>query len=39
MKDAVAKDFKFDHFIVKPVGFQEFFAVIEQCVAEIAQNQ
>jgi YesN/AraC family two-component response regulator len=39
MKDAVAKDFKFDHFIVKPVGFREFFAVIEQCVAEIAQHQ
>jgi YesN/AraC family two-component response regulator len=36
MKDAVAKDFEFDHFIVKPVVFQELFAAIEQCFGEIA---
>jgi len=39
MRDAVAKDFEFDHFIVKPVGLQELFTAVEQCVGSLALKQ
>jgi len=29
--------FEFDHYILKPVLFQDLFATIEQCIGEIAQ--
>jgi YesN/AraC family two-component response regulator len=38
LQDSVDKRFEFDHFIVKPVVFQELFAAIEQCFDEIAQQ-
>ncbi|HTP64621.1 MAG TPA: response regulator [Geobacteraceae bacterium] len=39
LQDSVEKGFEFDHFIVKPVIFQELFAAIEQCFGEITQYQ
>jgi YesN/AraC family two-component response regulator len=38
-QDSNQKGFEFDHFIVKPVVFQELFAAIDRCIGEIAQNQ
>jgi YesN/AraC family two-component response regulator len=39
MGDTVAKDFAIDHFILKPVAFQELYAIIDQCIAAIAQGK
>jgi CheY-like chemotaxis protein len=38
LQESTEKDFEFDHYIVKPVLFQELFAAIEQCMGEIAQT-
>ena len=38
MGESVAKEFSIDHFILKPVVFQELFAVIEQCIGEVGQK-
>ena len=38
LQDSVEKGFEFDHFIVKPVIFQELFAAIEQCICGIVQH-
>jgi YesN/AraC family two-component response regulator len=38
LQDSVEKGFEFDHFIVKPVAFQELFAAIEHCLGGIAQH-
>jgi len=37
--DSGEKEFEFDHYIMKPVLFGVLFAAIEQCLAEIAQQQ
>jgi YesN/AraC family two-component response regulator len=39
LEASVEKGFKIDHYIVKPVSFQELFVAIEQCLGEIAQQQ
>jgi len=36
---SIGNGFEINHFIVKPVDFQDLFAAIEQCVAEIMQHQ
>jgi len=38
LQDSVEKGFEFDHYIVKPIGSQELFAAIEQCIGEIAHQ-
>ena len=38
LEDSVKKGFKFNHFIAKPVVFQELFTAIDLCLAEIAQQ-
>lgn len=30
--------FEFDHYIVKPVGFEELFAAIEKCIGTISEK-
>lgn len=37
LHDSDEKEFEFDHTIVKPVSFQELFAVTDLCIAEIKQ--
>ena len=39
LRESTQNGFEIDHYIVKPVVFQELFAAIEQCLGEIAQNQ
>jgi YesN/AraC family two-component response regulator len=39
LQDSVDKGFEFDHYIVKPIVFQDLFDAIEQCFVEIAQHQ
>ena len=36
--DSAAKVFEIDHFIFKPVVFQELFEAVEQCIAKIAKK-
>jgi YesN/AraC family two-component response regulator len=36
LQDSAGNGFEFDHYLVKPVAFKEFFAAIEQCIGEIA---
>jgi len=36
---SVGKSLEIDHYIAKPVRFQEFFAAVEQCLGEIAQRE
>ena len=38
LEDSAKKGFTFDHFIAKPVVFQELFGAIDQCLGEIAQQ-
>jgi YesN/AraC family two-component response regulator len=38
LQDSERNAFEIDHYIVKPVDFQELFAAIEQCIDEIAQS-
>jgi two-component system cell cycle response regulator len=38
LEDSAQKGFKYDHFIAKPVVFQELFGAIDQCLAEIEQQ-
>jgi YesN/AraC family two-component response regulator len=33
------KGFEFDHYIVKPVIFQELFTAVEKCIGEVEQNR
>jgi YesN/AraC family two-component response regulator len=38
LEASVEKGFEIDHYIVKPVDFQELFAAVEQCLGEISQQ-
>lgn len=38
VRDSIARGLTFDHFIMKPVVFQELFEAIEQCLGAIAQQ-
>lgn len=38
LKTSAGKGCNFDHFIMKPVVFQELFSAIEQCFGEIAHH-
>jgi YesN/AraC family two-component response regulator len=38
LQGLVGNGFEFDHFIVKPVVFQDLFDAIEQCIGEIARQ-
>ena len=38
VQDSIARGLVFDHFIVKPVVFQELFEAIEQCLLDITQQ-
>ncbi len=38
LQDHDGNEFEFDHVIVKPVSFQKLFAVVEQCMDEIARQ-
>jgi DNA-binding response OmpR family regulator len=35
-KDSSEIRFEFDHYIVKPVGFEDLFAAIEKCIGRMA---
>jgi len=39
LKGSTEKGFEFDHYIVKPVIFQELFTAIEKCIGEVEQNK
>jgi len=39
MENSVGKGFEVDHYILKPVDFGVLFAVIEQCIGEIAHQK
>ena len=38
VQDSIVRGLAFDHFIMKPVVFQELFDAIEQCLSAIAQQ-
>ncbi len=38
LQDNDGNEFEFDHVIVKPVGFQNLFAAVEQCMDKIAHQ-
>jgi YesN/AraC family two-component response regulator len=38
LEDSLGVGFKIDHYIVKPVIFEELFVAIEQCLAAIARQ-
>jgi YesN/AraC family two-component response regulator len=39
LEASVGNGFEINHYIAKPVDFQELFAAIEQCVGEITHPQ
>ncbi|HXE98260.1 MAG TPA: response regulator [Dongiaceae bacterium] len=38
LQDSVGNGFEFDHFIMKPVVFQDMFEAIEQCLNDISRQ-
>ncbi len=38
LENAISKGFEIDHFIAKPVVFEQLFAAIEQCIGVIAKQ-
>ena len=37
LESSVGNGFVIDHYIVKPIFFQDLFAAVEQCIGEICQ--
>ena len=38
LQDSIGKGFEIDHYILKPVSFQQLFAAIEHCIGEFGQH-
>jgi YesN/AraC family two-component response regulator len=39
LKGSTDKGFEYDHYIVKPIIFQELLTAIEKCIGEVEQNK
>lgn len=38
LEDSLGKGFQLDHYILKPIAYQNLFQAIERCLAEIGSN-